>query len=254
MKVCTDACIQGAYTARYVSTAPTRIMNTGAAVMSSGIMDAVAESLAPNNMDIATAKTAQRIMDIGAGTGLLSLMLAQQLPLADITAVELDTAAATQASANIAASPWSDRIQVLSADARSLPVSLYDFIITNPPFYEADLKSNDKLRNQAMHATTLDYASLLKVIADHLSSSGAFSILLPSRPFADFVVLAAAAGFHAQQILQVRQSVKHDYFRTVGIFSRSLVVADVLDMAIRDAENNYTSAFIDLLQPYYLYL
>lgn len=218
MKVCTDACIQGAYTARYAS-------------------------------------SAQRIMDIGAGTGLLSLMLAQQLPLADITAVELDTAAATQASSNIAASPWADRIRVSLADARSLPVAgLYDFIITNPPFYEADLKSNDKLRNQAMHATTLDYASLLKVISDHLITSGIFSILLPSRPFDDFVVLAAAAGFYPQQVLAVRQSVQHDYFRSVGIFSRREGVTEVQDMAIRDAANNYTPAFIDLLQPYYLYL
>src|SRR6187549_3527503 len=96
MKVCTDACIQGAYTVQHAS-------------------------------------SAQRIMDIGAGTGLLSLMLAQQLP-AVITAVELDTAAATQASANIAASPWANRIQVLVEDARELPVTTqYDFIITNPP-------------------------------------------------------------------------------------------------------------------------
>jgi len=218
MKVCTDACIQGAYTVLY-------------------------------------AKSARRVMDIGAGTGLLSLMLAQQLPLADITAVELDAAAATQASANIAASPWADRVRVLNEDVRSLPVTdVYDFIITNPPFYEADLKSNNKLRNQAMHATTLDYASLIKVITDHLTSSGSFSILLPFRPFADFVTLAAAAGFHAQQILQIRQSVNHDYFRAVGIFSRSSGVADVRDMAIRDAENNYTPAFTDLLQSYYLYL
>lgn len=217
MKVCTDACIQGAYTAQYIS-------------------------------------SAQRIMDIGAGTGLLSLMLAQQLP-ASITAVELDTAAATQASANIAATPWADRIQVLVGDARELPVSTpYDFIITNPPFYETDLKSSDKLRNQAMHATTLDYAALLKVIMDHLTSSGAFSILLPSRPFDDFVALAAAAGFYPQQVLAVRQSVHHDHFRAVGIFSRREGVPQVQDMAIRDAGNNYTSAFVNLLQPYYLYL
>ena len=217
MKVCTDACIQGAYTVQHAS-------------------------------------SAQRIMDIGAGTGLLSLMLAQQLP-AVITAVELDTAAATQASANIAASPWANRIQVLVKDARELPVTTqYEFIITNPPFYEADLKSNDKLRNQAMHATTLDYAALLKVIADHLTPSGSFSILLPSRPFDDFVALAVAAGFYPQQVLAVRQSVHHDYFRSVGIFSRREGVPEVQDMAIRDAENNYTSAFIHLLQPYYLYL
>jgi tRNA1Val (adenine37-N6)-methyltransferase len=218
MKVCTDACIQGAYTAQY-------------------------------------ALSAQRIMDIGAGTGLLSLMLAQQLPLADITAIELDAEAAEQAAANMAASPWADRLRVLTADARELPVgSLYDFIITNPPFYEGDLKSNDKLRNQAMHATTLDYTSLLKVIGDHLTADGAFSILLPARPFAEFLLLAAAAGFHAQHVLHVRQSVQHDYFRSVGIFSRREVVTEVQDMAIRDAANVYTPVFTDLLKPYYLYL
>jgi tRNA1Val (adenine37-N6)-methyltransferase len=220
MKVCTDACIQGAYTARYLQLQPV-----------------------------------QRIMDLGAGTGLLGLMLAQQLPSADITAVELDMAAATQASANISATPWADRLHVVTADVRELiATSLYDFIITNPPFYEADLKSSDKLRNQAMHATTLDYTALLKVMADHLTPEGSFSILLPSRPFADFVTLAAAAGFHAQQILQVRQSVQHDYFRSVGIFSRREGVTNVQDMAIREAGNVYTPAFIDLLKPYYLYL
>lgn len=221
MKVCTDACIQGAYTARYLSAQPV-----------------------------------QRIMDLGAGTGLLGLMLAQELPAAAITAVELDSAAATQAAANITATPWAERMQVLEADARELPITnLYDFIITNPPFYEGDLKSNNQLRNQAMHATTLDYTALLKVIADHLTREGTFSILLPVRPFADFLTLAAAAGFYAQKILRVSQSVHHDHFRSVGIFSRREGMADVQDMAIREAGNTtYTPAFIDLLRPYYLYL
>lgn len=217
MKVCTDACIQGAYTAQY-------------------------------------ALSAKRILDIGAGTGLLSLMLAQELPLADITAVELDAAAAEQAAANIAASPWAERMRVLTADVRELPAALYDFIITNPPFYEGDLKSSDKLRNQAMHATTLDYTSLLKVMADHLAVDGAFSVLLPFRFFADFVVLAAGVGFHAEHVLHVRQSVQHDYFRSVGIFSRHSVVTNAEDMVIRDAANVYTPAFEALLKAYYLYL
>lgn len=218
MKVCTDACIQGAYTTRY-------------------------------------ALSAKRILDIGAGTGLLSLMLAQALPLADITAVELDAAAAAQAAANMAAAPWSSRMRVLTIDARELPVAKgFDFIITNPPFYEGDLKSNDKLRNQAMHATTLDYTSLLKVIGDQLSADGSFSVLLPSRPFGEFVLLAADAGFYPQQILHVRQSVQHDYFRSIGIFSRREGPVKLQDMAIRDAANVYTPAFAELLKPYYLYL
>jgi tRNA1Val (adenine37-N6)-methyltransferase len=217
MKVCTDACIQGAYTARYI---------------------------------LQHALPAQTIMDIGTGTGLLSMMLAQQLPLSAITAVELDAAAAAQATSNTA----SCNINVIEADVRNLPVSLYDFIITNPPFYEADLKSNNQLRNQAMHATTLSYTALIKVIADHLIPTGSFSVLLPYQPFIDFTIKAKDAGFYAKQILHIKQSVTHDYFRSVGIFSRGEGGTDIEEMAIRETGNIYTPAFTALLKPYYLYL
>lgn len=222
MKVCTDACIQGAYSARYV---------------------------------LENALPSSRIMDIGTGTGLLTLMLVQQLASSHFTAVELDAAAAQQATSNIAATSWANNIKVINADARDIPANeLYDFIITNPPFYEADLKSGDKLRNQAMHATTLNYSALLTVIADHLKPDGVFSILLPYQPFIDFTIKAAGAGFHAQQILHIKQSVQHDYFRSVGIFKRGEGVTNVEEMAIRETGNIYTPAFTDLLKPYYLYL
>ncbi|SEW45502.1 tRNA1Val (adenine37-N6)-methyltransferase [Chitinophaga sp. YR573] len=221
MKVCTDACIQGAYTARYIL---------------------------ENNLP------SSEIMDIGAGTGLLTLMLAQQLPSSHFTAIELDTAAAGQAIDNIAATPWVNNIKVINADTRELPVALYDFIITNPPFYETDLKSNDQLRNQAMHATTLNYTSLLEVITNHLKPDGVFSILLPYQPFTDFAAKAADAGFDVQQILHIKQSVQHDYFRSVGIFKKREGVTNIEEMAIRETGNIYTPAFTDLLKPYYLYL
>ncbi|MBW8687853.1 tRNA1(Val) (adenine(37)-N6)-methyltransferase [Chitinophaga rhizophila] len=222
MKVCTDACVQGAYTAAYLSTRP----------------------------------PVHRILDIGTGTGLLSLMLAQEVPAATITGIELDTAAATQASTNFAASPWSDRLQVIATDAKDLAATtLYDFIITNPPFYESDLKSVNQLRNQAMHATTLDYIELLQVIDRHLSATGQFSVLLPYRPFADFVQLAAKAGFVLQDVLHVKQSEQHDYFRSVGIFGRHTAPLGEQFLSIRQADKKtYTTEFARLLQPYYLFL
>lgn len=221
MKVCTDACLQGAYTTSYLQGS-----NVG------------------------------RILDIGTGTGLLSLMLAQQLPATVFTAIELDSAAAGQAKANFAASPWGERILVVEADARSLPVMpSFDFIITNPPFYEVALKSSDKLRNQAMHATTLDYKELLRIVAGQLKTDGAFSILLPYTVFDGFRTLAAMDGYYPKEILYIKQSEKHAVFRTVGIFSRELTQPHSNTMAIREADNQtYTAAFITLLQPYYLYL
>lgn len=223
MKVCTDACLQGAYTAAYLRT---------------------------NNPDI------QRILDIGTGTGLLSLMLAQQLPDANITGIELDTAAVDQTGSNFAASPWSERLEVVETDAREMAADVqYDFIITNPPFYESDLKSSDHLRNQAMHATTLDYNDLLKVIDRQLKEEGEFSILLPYRPFAAFEAMANAAGFYPGEVLHVKQSERHEHFRSIGIFSRKQNTPRTASMAIREANGNtYTPAFVELLKSYYLYL
>jgi len=223
MKVCTDACLQGAFTADW---------------------------LKKNQPGI------RQVMDIGTGTGLLSLMLAQELPDAHITAVELDQAAAGQATGNFNASPWSERLQVTEQDARSLPSThSFDFIITNPPFYEGDLKSDDQLRNQAMHATTLDYRALLTVIDNQLSATGSFSVLLPYKPFTLFEELARNAGFHMQEVVHVKQGAQHGYFRSIGIFGRVQQSPIVHSMAIRDLDHKqYTAAFIALLQPYYLYL
>ncbi|WP_202909307.1 tRNA1(Val) (adenine(37)-N6)-methyltransferase [Chitinophaga rupis] len=219
MKVCTDACLQGAFTAQYLLTQP-----------------------------VGT------ILDIGTGTGLLSLMLAQQIP-ASITAIELDTAAAAQARQNFTASPWAAHLLVTQADIRALPVTqLYDHIITNPPFYEGSLKSGDTLRNQAMHTTTLSYEALLQAISAHLQPGGSFSVLLPYAAFPGFRQLAEAAGFYPQQILEVKQSVQHGYFRAVGIFSRQAVTPAVTSLAIYEKQNVYTPEFVVLLQPYYLYL
>lgn len=221
MKVCTDACIQGAFTAQCLASGdlPARV-----------------------------------ILDIGAGTGLLSLMLAQRVP-AVITAVELDAGAALQARENFAASPWAARLTLQEQDVRSMATGeKYDFIITNPPFYEAALKSGHAQKDQAMHATNLSYRELITAIAAQLKPEGAFSVLLPYVQFGEFRALAEGAGFHLHRLLEVRQSVKHGYFRAVGIFSASAGMLERSELSVYDENNVYTLPFAHLLQPYYLYL
>ena len=105
-----------------------------------------------------------------------------------------------------------------------------------------------------MHATNLGYQELLQAIAAHLQADGQFSILLPYTAFQSFRQLAAALGFFPQQLLEVKQSVRHDHFRTVGIFGREAVTPLISSLSIYDEGNVYTTAFIKLLQPYYLYL
>ncbi|MFY0256115.1 tRNA1(Val) (adenine(37)-N6)-methyltransferase [Chitinophaga sp. 30R24] len=221
MKVCTDACIQGAFTAQYLAARET---------------------------------TAPAILDIGAGTGLLSLMLAQRVDAA-ITAVELDAAAAAQAAQNFTASPWGNRITLTQQDIRKMEDEVkYDFIITNPPFYESALKSGHVQKDQAMHATNLSYRELIAAIGRQLLPAGEVSVLLPYTAFDTFQVLAAAAGYHLKETLYIRQSIQHGFFRTVGIFSRIPSITKVNELSVYDANRVYTSAFVELLQPYYLYL
>nr|WP_295868116.1 methyltransferase [uncultured Chitinophaga sp.] len=221
MKVCTDACIQGAFTAQYLASG---------------------------------AITVSAILDIGAGTGLLSLMLAQQIAV-PVTAVELDPAAALQAAANFQASPWADRLALTQQDIRKMPVDIpYDFIITNPPFYEAALKSGHAQKDQAMHATNLGYGELLTVIDRQLTPGGECSVLLPYVEFELFRGLASAKGYHLRKVLLVRQSVKHGYFRAVGIFSRTAGGTDTSELSVYDENNRYTPEFEALLRPYYLKL
>ncbi|MBC9929293.1 tRNA1(Val) (adenine(37)-N6)-methyltransferase [Chitinophaga qingshengii] len=221
MKVCTDACIQGAFTAQYLASG---------------------------------AITVSAILDIGAGTGLLSLMIAQQIAV-PVTAVELDPAAAKQAAANFQASPWAERLQLTEQDVRKMTGGVpFDFIVTNPPFYEAALKSGHAQKDQAMHATNLAYDELLAAIDQQLAPGGECSVLLPYVQFEVFREMAEAKGYHLRKALQVKQSVKHGYFRTVGIFSKTAGETVVSDLSIYDEHHHYTPDFEALLRPYYLKL
>jgi tRNA1Val (adenine37-N6)-methyltransferase len=95
----------------------------------------------------------------------------------------------------------------------------------------------------------------LKVIDRQLVEGGEFSVLLPYRPFGEFVTMANAAGFYLKEVLYVKQSERHEYFRSIGIFSKEQTEPKVASMAIRAADQQvYTPAFVSLLQPYYLYL
>lgn len=141
MKVCTDACIFGAWT------------------------------------DVAGA---ERVLDIGTGTGLLSLMAAQRNPNAIVDGVEIDEDAYRQTQANFQNSPFHERLQVFHQAIQNFsPPNLYDCIICNPPFYQNDLKSPDHKTNKAHHAETLNLKELFEAVDRMLVQGGQFHLLLP---------------------------------------------------------------------------
>lgn len=220
MKVCTDACIQGAFTAAYLQT---------------------------------RLPAVQRVLDIGTGTGLLALMLAQRGNYA-IDAVELDAAAARQAQENFAASPWPHQLQIFHTDIKDFhPEAAYPFIITNPPFFENNLQGPQQRRTAAMHTVSLGHAELLAAIQQMLAPGGSFSVLLPAGEFERFRRMGEAAGFTLRELLEIQQTPAHVPFRCVGIFGPA---GDLHtgQLVIHDEQRQYTPPFVTLLKDYYLYL
>lgn len=215
MKVCTDACILGAYA---------------------------------NKADV------HSILDIGSGTGLLSLMLAQRHPMAMIDAVELEKNAYEQACRNVQNSPWADRIQLFHHSIQAFtPPKKYDLIICNPPFYPDHLQSAAPQRRQAFHQETMRFPDLIEAVLKLLDPSGAFSLLLPGRQAEDFTLLAAKAGLFVQKELQFFETKASGKFRSIRIFGfRQPEAPPVEKLIIRSENGSYSHEFQQLLQPYYI--
>ena len=194
------------------------------------------------------------ILDIGTGTGLLSLMLAQQCE-AEIDAIEIDKAASEQARENVQHSPFADRITVFNADVLDFSFSKkYDAIISNPPFYEKELKGGNPGKNVAYHNDGLLLNDLLQVIKRNLNPDGKFLLLLPYKRKEEAEKMIANAQLAIIHTTFVRQSVNHDYFRMM-IYGGHVVTNPIIDeISICKKDNSYTDEFAELLKDYYLFL
>lgn len=215
MKVCTDACILGAWFARKV----------------------------PNYATI---------LDIGAGTGLQMLMLAQQTK-ARIHGIEIDLDAFRQLKDNVDHSPWKSSITIFPGDVRryQFPHS-YDFIISNPPFFEGDLVSGNAGKDAAKHSTTLSLQQLLETIDQWLSDSGSFGLLIPFHRLQEVKEIAVPLGFHLHETLLVQQTTTHNWFRAIVQFSRTPDPSPTEHTLSIKVDGDYTPEFRELLKDYYL--
>jgi tRNA1Val (adenine37-N6)-methyltransferase len=220
MKVCTDACVFGAFAAKKIK----KELNS------------------------------KHVLDIGTGTGLLSLLLAQDTT-AFIEAVEIDSNAYQQAKENFNSSPWKERLAVFNIDIQQfLADKKYDCIISNPPFFEDDLLSDNEEKNKAKHDSSLSLQQLVKAVDTNLSEEGIFFVLLPYHRMHYFETEAKKAGLYVDEKLLVKQTTKHDFFRSCLSFSRKETKPHVVKLTIKNNEGNYTDDFIALLKDYYLYL
>lgn len=194
----------------------------------------------------------KRVLDIGAGTGLLSLMLAQKSS-AVIDAIEINTDAALQAAENFNTSPWSERLAVHHQPIQTWMETNYDLIISNPPFFEQDLKSPNTERNLALHDTGLTLEMLWLQVVRCLHTTGQFAILLPAHRLADCISLATKHAFYLWEEVLVHQTEKHSPFRVMLWFGRTANETKQSSMVIKE-NGEYTERFRELLKDYYLRL
>lgn len=196
------------------------------------------------------------ILDIGAGTGLLSLMAAQKYS-GKIDAVEIDKSAFIQLEENILCSPWNQRVEAHHEDIRKYARKTsmrYDLIISNPPFYQNQLKSGNNPYDQARHGTSLLYSDLVEVCCKLLSDTGRISILLPPVETSQVTFLFNSLDIYLIDQMEICDTLAHKPKTIVSIYSRNAIGPASNYLAIKDGLGSYTSEFVVLLKDYYLYL
>jgi len=184
-------------------------------------------------------------------------MVAQKNAEIEIEAIEIDKDAAEQAKNNIASSTWREQINIVQADVKAFSFEKeFDLIISNPPFYENEIRSATDSKNVAHHSENLTVNELLGIIKNNLSKTGSFFLLLPYKRNEEVRKLFKDHELNISKILFVRQSVKHDYFRIFikGNLNGEEQETEFNELSIWDEQKHYTNEFVNLLKDYYLYL
>ena len=195
----------------------------------------------------------RRILDIGTGTGLIALMLAQRSMDARITAIDLDSAAVEQAQENIQASPWKDRIEALQQDICTYhPNETFDTIVSNPPYFIDSLKCPDGQRNTARHTDTLDADRLIGKVSELLTSGGRFSIILPAEQTEDLIRVAGEKGLHPSRQTWVITRPGLSPKRILMEFRKTPITLQPDELVIELERHVYSEEYIALTKEFYL--
>lgn len=199
-----------------------------------------------------------RILDIGSGSGLLALMLAQRTDeRVTIDAVELNEQAAEQARENIAESPWPTKVTVHTADIQSwlsANTGRYELIVSNPPYYEQGVECATPEREQARYTTTLDHRMLLTCAADAITEEGFFCVVLPENIGQSFTELALSMGWYLRLRTDVAETELRLPHRVLLAFSPQEGECFSDRLIIRGSEQHYSEDYTALTRAFYLFM
>lgn len=199
----------------------------------------------------------QHILDIGTGSGLVALMLAQRYSQAHITGIDIDVEAYNQANENFTSSPWSHRLNALHnslQDYCKQEITHFDLIVSNPPFFQDSLKAPDTQRNTARHTDTLPHSLLLSSVSHLLQSHGTFCVILPSEQINHFLQTALQYGLFEQKRLDIHPTPQRPSKRTLLALSKTESVSPQREKLIieENGRHHYSSHYLQLTRAFYL--
>jgi tRNA1Val (adenine37-N6)-methyltransferase len=198
------------------------------------------------------------ILDIGTGTGIISLMLAQRSSAITIDGVEIDKSAFEQTVDNYENSDWSDRLYCYNvsfqkfADESNNQGVKYDLIVSNPPFYKEDYITSNISRNQARFTQFLTFKELIQGVSQILSKSGFFSTIIPFKEESTFICLAEQHSLHLNKICRVQGNNNSDIKRSLMTFSFNKVKISETNLIIENSRHKYTKEYEELTNNFYL--
>ena len=195
------------------------------------------------------------ILDIGAGTGILSLILAQRSNAFQIDAIEIDEDAYEQCVENFESSPWGDRLFCFHAGLDEFmeePEDEYDLIISNPPFYTEDYKTENEQRDLARFSDALPFEDLVEAANLLLSENGIFAVIIPFKEEEKFIALAKDFELHPFKITRVKGTPTTEIKRSLLAFSKTQKQTLIDELIIETARHQYTEEYIDLTKDFYL--
>lgn len=195
------------------------------------------------------------ILDIGAGTGLVSLMLSQRSAAEVIDAIEIDADAYEQCMENFEASPWGDRLFCYHAGLDEFMDEIdekYDLIVSNPPFYTENVSSGDVSRDNARQNSSLPFDELLRGVDVLISKNGRFSTIIPFKEENAFITIAKSLNLFPERIVRIKGTANAPFKRSLLEFTRVVSKVLVDELIIEKERHVYTEDYINLTQDFYL--
>ncbi|WP_129715219.1 tRNA1(Val) (adenine(37)-N6)-methyltransferase [Pedobacter sp. SYP-B3415] len=203
---------------------------------------------------MAAADDAKRILDVGTGTGVIALMMAQRYGNSRVEAVEVDAAAAERAALNFSVSAFSERMIVHHADIRSFEAEPFDLVVSNPPYFSNDLKNPDARKQLARHAEPEFFESLFISVGKLLNPDGLFWLIIPAQQALHVKAAAAQAGLNAVREIAVQSDDTRPVIRKILVFSHQQQSLQTDVLHIYEEHQRYSAAYRLLLADFLLAL